>query len=274
VGILDGHDVPDIDNLIDMLTKDTGSADDKTGLHLNFYKSAEKEGMTVEEMSLDEYKSYIEDKVRKIPMHPSQLRANITIHITEKGIMEMKEKSEYEAYVLTAIQMTFNQDRLSPMSEHCLLYFGTNEDESYGLGWSSMNGLLGQAKRNILYADHVKEMTHDGRQYVNTDDISDGMDGYGEEYEHDGAYGYDEAHKYDGAYRYDGAYGYDGAYEYDGTHIRNLNRINKLNDIKNYKRQNEFTFDKSKPSIRWIRTPVKNKHRIHQMMYAYNIAEE
>ena len=49
---------------------------------------------------MDEYKQYIHEKISQIPMHPTRMSENISIHISEAGFEAMKNDPEYEAWVL------------------------------------------------------------------------------------------------------------------------------------------------------------------------------
>lgn len=53
-----------------------------------------------DEMSLEEYKAYITEKIVGYPMHPSLLGDSCSISISDEGFKAMKENLEYEKWVL------------------------------------------------------------------------------------------------------------------------------------------------------------------------------
>lgn len=113
---------------------------DKNGLHLCYNKAYLDEDKTVEEMTIEEYRSYTENKINLFPMHFHQKKVNYTIHITEIGLLAMKSDKGYEKQVHNTIQTAFNQSHYSPFSENCLLYFDDKEN-SCSLSWSSMKNI-------------------------------------------------------------------------------------------------------------------------------------
>lgn len=63
---------------------------------------------TREEMTLEEYKKYIYDKIASIPMHPSQSKNSVSVYITDAGFEAMKNDPEYEAWVLDTLRRDFS----------------------------------------------------------------------------------------------------------------------------------------------------------------------
>ena len=57
-----------------------------------------------QDMSLDEYKAYIEGKLQNIPRNITRHRDQITISISDAGFQAMQRDSDYEAWVLNAVQ--------------------------------------------------------------------------------------------------------------------------------------------------------------------------
>lgn len=57
-----------------------------------------------QEMTLDEYKTYIEGKLQNIPRNITRHRDEVTIVISEAGYRAMQNDSDYEAWVLNAVR--------------------------------------------------------------------------------------------------------------------------------------------------------------------------
>lgn len=60
--------------------------------------------VSAKDMTMDEYKQYIHEKISQIPMHPTRMSENISIHISEAGFEAMKNDPEYEAWVLNDLR--------------------------------------------------------------------------------------------------------------------------------------------------------------------------
>ena len=71
-------------------------------------EAAEKvEAAFRDNMSLDEYKQYIYEKISRIPMHPSQMMRSVCVHISDAGFEAMKKDPEYEKWVLDVLRKDF-----------------------------------------------------------------------------------------------------------------------------------------------------------------------
>ena len=57
-----------------------------------------------QEMSLDEYKAYIEGKLQNIPRNFTRHRDDVTIVISDDGYRAMQNDSDYEAWVLDSVR--------------------------------------------------------------------------------------------------------------------------------------------------------------------------
>lgn len=94
---------------------------------------------TPEEMTLEEYKQYIRDKISRIPMHPSQIKNSVSIHISDAGFLAMKNDPEYEAWVLNTIRKDFSfQDPFQTMGHgrYVVHSFGATKEEYRGYSFS------------------------------------------------------------------------------------------------------------------------------------------
>ncbi len=58
----------------------------------------------VRDMTMEEYKQYIAQKIRQFPVHPSRRNEYISVTISEEGYAAMKADPEYEAWVLNDLR--------------------------------------------------------------------------------------------------------------------------------------------------------------------------
>lgn len=110
-----------------------------------FQKSTEDiaNGMPVEaafvkNMSMEEYKTYLYDKIAALPIHESNMQDSISVHITDAGLEAMKNDPEYEKWVLDTLKKNFQYP--DPWSGVCggkfsVFYFGATKEESHGESW-------------------------------------------------------------------------------------------------------------------------------------------
>lgn len=84
------------------------------------------------DMTMDEYKQYIYDKISRIPMHPTQAGWQWHIEITDSGFEAMKRDPAYEQRVLSAIRQNFSARDPFGCQNYAVLHFGVSEEESYG----------------------------------------------------------------------------------------------------------------------------------------------
>ena len=108
-------------------------------------KSAEDiaNGVPVEEalvknMSMEEYKSYLYDKIEALPLHETNMQDSISVHITDAGLEAMKNDPEYEKWVLDTLRANFRCP--DPWSGVCggkfsIFYFGAAKEEYHGESW-------------------------------------------------------------------------------------------------------------------------------------------
>ena len=57
-----------------------------------------------QEMTLDEYKAYIEGELQNIPRNVTRYRDQVTVVISDAGYQTMQNDSEYEAWVLNSVR--------------------------------------------------------------------------------------------------------------------------------------------------------------------------
>lgn len=108
-------------------------------------------GSFLDEVSLQQYKQYIYDKISQIPVHPSQRLNSIAVHISDSGFEAMKNDPEYEKWVLDTL--TYNFGFHDPWANLCggsyaVHTFGATKEEYHGEGW--FKGYQGGRGQNLF----------------------------------------------------------------------------------------------------------------------------
>ena len=94
--------------------------------------------VSTQDMTMEEYKAYIHDKISQLPMSPSHMMDSIAIHISEAGFEAMKNDPEYEKWVLDGLGKDFMTN--NPWSAICgggytVHYIGASPEEYRAEGW-------------------------------------------------------------------------------------------------------------------------------------------
>ncbi len=90
--------------------------------------------VSTKDMTMEEYKQYIHDKISQIPMHPSRMQESISINISEAGFEAMKNDPEYEAWVLNDLRTGWAQpDRWAGVcgGAYSTIYYGATKEECH-----------------------------------------------------------------------------------------------------------------------------------------------
>lgn len=92
------------------------------------------------ELTLEEYKQYIHDKISQIPVSPSQMNFSFSVHISDEGFEAMKADPEYEKWVLDTLKQSFGFD--NPWAGICggsyvVHQFGASKEEYSGQSWNA-----------------------------------------------------------------------------------------------------------------------------------------
>lgn len=90
------------------------------------------------DMTMEEYKQYVHDRISALPVHPTQTNGQYAIHVSDAAFAAMKADPEYEKWVLDAIATNFATN--DPWSSVCggsysVLNIGATKEESNGYGW-------------------------------------------------------------------------------------------------------------------------------------------
>lgn len=92
---------------------------------------------STQEMSLDEYKAYIEGELQNIPRNFTRYRDDVTIVISDAGYQAMQNDSEYEAWVLNGVREELSfPDYLccypGTYGRHEVIQFGATKEDYRG----------------------------------------------------------------------------------------------------------------------------------------------
>ena len=90
------------------------------------------------DMSLENYKQYIWNKISDLPMSASSQMQYISIQITDEGFEAMKNDPEYEAWVLDRLAQDFRFQ--NPWTAMCgggyvVHHFGATKEQYHGESW-------------------------------------------------------------------------------------------------------------------------------------------
>ena len=104
-------------------------------------QSLKKQTAAPSEMSLDEYKQYITEKIQSMPVASTHWLDNETIVISDKGYEAMQADPEYEAWVLDSIRENLSAptyaSMVTPKLEHMAVHsYGATKEEYRGQSWS------------------------------------------------------------------------------------------------------------------------------------------
>ena len=80
------------------------------------------------EMTLDQYKKYIQDIISRMPVHPTQSGRTWLFDISDEGYEAMKNDPEYEKYVLDTIRSTFSAFDSSRSKGVSVFHLGASKD--------------------------------------------------------------------------------------------------------------------------------------------------
>lgn len=106
----------------------------------NVSETGKTGAVSTKDMTMEEYKQYIHDKISQIPMHPTRMSESISINISEAGFEAMKNDPEYEAWVLNDLRTGWAQpDRWAGIcgGAYSAIYYGATKEECHAEMWSA-----------------------------------------------------------------------------------------------------------------------------------------
>ena len=130
------------------VTETQGSAGDSNASSGGVLCGAQPAGLlpqvkSREEMTLEEYKNYIDKKISRMKTNSSRMRDTFSIYISEEGYAAMKADPAYEAWVLNTLQSDFHSYNFwGGMSggRYVIHFFGATKEEHIGYSFSKSNG--------------------------------------------------------------------------------------------------------------------------------------
>lgn len=107
--------------------------------------------VSTKDMTLEEYKNYIHDKISELPFCADAMNDSYSIDITDEGFRAMQKDPEYEKWVLNEMKTIFETPypswaRAIRKNRYCVIHFGATKEECYGMSWGSsyQNGTGGK----------------------------------------------------------------------------------------------------------------------------------
>ena len=101
----------------------------------------ETAAVSTKDMTLEEYKNYIHDKISKFSLHPDLMGDSISIHISDDGFKAMQNDPEYEKWVLQDIKTGFATPlpswcRAMSGNQYIVANYGATREECNCTSWS------------------------------------------------------------------------------------------------------------------------------------------
>lgn len=101
----------------------------------------ELKAVSKKDMTLEEYKKYIHDKISEFPMHSDLMGDYFSIHISDEGFKAMKDDPEYEKWVLQDIKTGFSTPlpgwaRSIRGTEYIVANYGATKEQCSCSSWS------------------------------------------------------------------------------------------------------------------------------------------
>ena len=117
------------------------------------------EKISPQEMTLDDYKTYIEGELQNIPRHFTRHRDDVTIVISDAGYQAMQNDSDYETWVLNSVREELSfPDYLcgypGTNGRYDVMEFGASREDFRGHMWSKpKNNSLNRPVNEETYWD-------------------------------------------------------------------------------------------------------------------------
>ena len=123
--------------------------------------AAATETKSTADMTMDEYKAYLEEKIAAIPWHPNRYNDEESITITDAGWERLKNDPEYEKWLLDGIATNRSYWNpifsLRPGGTYCTHHIGATEEEYDGWSWSKEHGFGSAAKSRSMFEEKSKD---------------------------------------------------------------------------------------------------------------------
>ena len=122
--------------------------------------AAATETKSTADMTMDEYKAYLEEKIAAIPFHQNRLNDEEAFVITDAGWERLKNDPEYEKWLLDGLAEGRSSYppllALDPGGLYCVHYIGATKEEYRGVSWSKDYGFGSAAKSRSVFEEKSK----------------------------------------------------------------------------------------------------------------------
>ena len=111
------------------------------------------------EMTMDEYKEYLAEKLNAIPWHPNRYNDEESITITDAGWERLKNDPEYEKWLLDYIttDRSFYSPLLGTGGTYCTRKIGATKEEYDGWSWSKDYGFGSAEASKSMFEEKSKD---------------------------------------------------------------------------------------------------------------------
>ena len=98
--------------------------------------------LSKEDMTLEEYREYISDKIAGFPLHPSQMGNSFAINISDASLQKMKDDPEYEEWLLNDVKGALGRavpgwyQAIGGPNTYCVLNYENGEKGCWCHMWS------------------------------------------------------------------------------------------------------------------------------------------
>lgn len=121
--------------------------------------------ISARDMTMEEYKQHIYDKISAIPIDPSLTWWHWNIEITDSGFEAMKNDPEYEEYVLNAIRVNFSAVDRYHSANYCILHFGAAKEEARSMSFGMGNPSIPQDREQTFWERRAEQKKRREEEY-------------------------------------------------------------------------------------------------------------
>lgn len=106
----------------------------------SLHKTEQTEAISTKDMTLEEYKQYISDKISSFPFCADAMNDSYSINISDEGFRAMQNDPEYEKWVLDDLRTAFS----TPMpgwtrkiggTKYQVVHYGATKEECHSTSW-------------------------------------------------------------------------------------------------------------------------------------------
>ncbi len=121
--------------------------------------TAATETKSTADMTMEEYKAYLSEKLAAIPWHPSRYNDEESITITDAGWERLKNDPAYEKKLLDdiAVDRSYYSPLLGTGGTYCTRKIGATEAEYEGWSWSKQYGFGGAEQSRSVFGEKSKD---------------------------------------------------------------------------------------------------------------------